>query len=153
MMLYHGTFTLRRVWKAAPEVVFNAWADPALKARWFKGPDDWDERERRVDFREGGEDVLEARFANGRPSRFVARYHAIEAPSRLVYVYDLWSDGAHTSVTLGSLSLLPEGAGTRVAYTEQIVFLDGQDGTAGREHGTALQYDAIEQVFGWERLA
>ena len=38
--------------------------------------------------------------------------------------------GGFHSVTLSSLELEAEGDGTRVSYTEQIVFLDGKDGTA-----------------------
>lgn len=46
--------------------------------------------------------------------------------------------------TLSSLELEAEGDGTRVSYTEQIVFLDGKDGTADRRHGTELQFGMIE---------
>ena len=38
--------------------------------------------------------------------------------------------GGFHSVTLSSLELEAEGDGTRDSYTEQIVFLDGKDGTA-----------------------
>ncbi|WP_322012860.1 hypothetical protein [Paraburkholderia sp. J12] len=31
-----------------------------------------------------------------------------------------------------------------MTYTEQIVFLDGRDGTADRRHRTGLQFEAIE---------
>ena len=34
----HGTFTLERVYEASPARVFKAWADPAIKARWFVRP-------------------------------------------------------------------------------------------------------------------
>jgi uncharacterized protein YndB with AHSA1/START domain len=34
----HGTFTLERVYDVAPARVFKAWADSAIKARWFVGP-------------------------------------------------------------------------------------------------------------------
>jgi hypothetical protein len=33
----------------------------------------------------------------------------------------------------------------RLSYTEQIVFLDGRDGTADRRHGTELQFAMIEK--------
>lgn len=37
---FHGTFTLRRTWNAPAQRVFEAWADPRVKAQWFTGPPD-----------------------------------------------------------------------------------------------------------------
>jgi uncharacterized protein YndB with AHSA1/START domain len=33
-----STFTLDRLYPAAPTRVFAAWADPEVKASWFAGP-------------------------------------------------------------------------------------------------------------------
>jgi uncharacterized protein YndB with AHSA1/START domain len=132
---FHGTFTLKRTWAASPARVFNAWADPKIKSQWFTGPsDEWTLIRRFIDFRSGGTEVLEARF------------HLIEQDRRLVCDYDLHHDGNFHSVTLSSLRLEPKGSSTRVSYTEQIVFLDGEDGTASREHGTDLQFADIEKT-------
>jgi uncharacterized protein YndB with AHSA1/START domain len=145
---FHGTFTLNRVWAASPERVFAAWSDPRIKAQWFTGPADrWSVVRRVMDFRVGGEEVLEGRFhESGMVTLFEARYHVIESARRLVYSYDLHLSGNFHSVTLSSLELQPQDNGTRVAYTEQIVFLDGKDGTTDRRNGTGLQFDAIETV-------
>lgn len=146
--ILHGTFMLNRVWAAKPERVFSAWADPALKAQWFKGPEDiWTPTRRSMDFRVGGIEMLEGKFnESGMVTFFEARYHVIEPARRLVYAYDLHHSGQLDSVTLSSLELEPQGEKTRVSYTEQIVFLDGKDGTASRQHGTSLQFDMIERV-------
>jgi uncharacterized protein YndB with AHSA1/START domain len=46
----HTTFTLERTYPAPPTRVFQAWADPEVKARWFAGnPEDYE-----LDFRPGG---------------------------------------------------------------------------------------------------
>ena len=37
----HDTFTLERTYDAAPSRVFQAWADPKQKAKWFSGPPGW----------------------------------------------------------------------------------------------------------------
>ena len=146
--LFHGTFTLNRVWTAPPERVFAAWSDPQVKAQWFTGPADrWSLSRRSMDFRVGGQEVLEGRFDDsGLETRFDARFHVIEPARRLVYAYDLHYSGRFHSVTLSSLELAPSGQSTRVSYTEQIVFLDGSDGTEKRREGTALQFDMIEVV-------
>lgn len=143
---FHGTFTLKRVWTAPPGRVFGAWSDPHLKAQWFTGPPErWTLLRRSMDFRVGGLEVLEGRFnESGTVTLFEARYHVIEPARRLVYTYDLHHSGRFHSVTLSSLELEAEGNGTRVSYTEQIVFLGGKDGTANRRHGTGLQFDMIE---------
>lgn len=142
----HGTFTLKRTWAATPSRVFSAWADPLVKAQWFTGPADrWTLTRRELDFRVGGHEVLEGRFTqSGMISLYEARFHLIQPDERLVYAYDLYHTGYFHSVTLSSLALRPSGDGTEVTYTEQIVFLDGVDGTASREHGTNLQFDMIE---------
>lgn len=147
---FHGTFTLTRQWAASPTRVFAAWADPELKAGWFGAPPDiWTQTKRSMDFSPGGTEILEGRFkATGAISRFHARYHLIEPNERIVYSYDLYHGDFYHSVTLSSLLVEPEGQGTRIRYTEQIVFLDGKDGTESRRHGTGLQYDLIEKALG-----
>ena len=144
----HGTFTLRRSWAASPARVFSAWADPQIKAQWFTGPpDEWTLIRRSLDFRSGGAEVLEGSFSkSGMVSLYEARFHLIEQDRRLVYAYDMHLNGSFHSVTLSSLTLQSEGRKTQVLYTEQIVFIDGQDGTESREHGTARLFEQIEHI-------
>jgi uncharacterized protein YndB with AHSA1/START domain len=144
--LFHGTFTLKRLWAAPPDRVFSAWSDPQIKAQWFTGPaEKWALMRRSMDFRAGGQEVLQGRFnESGLETLFEARFHVIEPAKRLVYDYDLHHSGSFHSVTLSSLELDADGDKTRVSYTEQIVFLDGKDGTADRRHGTGIQFDMIE---------
>jgi uncharacterized protein YndB with AHSA1/START domain len=145
--LFHGTFAVKRVWAAKPQRIFNAWADPAMKAQWFRGPPQkWSEVRRSMDFRVGGLEVAEGRFDNGMTTLFEARYHVIEADRRLVYVYDLRLSGELHSVTLSSLDIEPDGDRTRVSYTEQIVFMDGQDGLEKRRDGTEQAFESIEKL-------
>lgn len=144
--LFHGTFTLKRLWAASPARVFGAWCDPQIKAQWFTGPaEKWTLIRRSMDFCVGGQEILHGRFnESGLETLFEARFHVIEPAERLVYAYDLHHSGRFHSVTLSSLELDEEAGKTRVSYTEQIVFLDGEDGTADRRHGTGIQFDMIE---------
>ena len=122
-------------------------------AQWFTGPADrWTLIRRSIDFRPGGAEVLEGRFSDsGNTTLYEARYHLIE-PERLVYAYDLHHSERFHSITLASLTLDAGTEGTAVSYTEQIVFLDGQDGTESRRHGTNLQFDMIETVLALKGL-
>lgn len=145
---FHGTFTLTRRWNTTPARVFAAWADIEIKAQWFPGlTDGWSLIRRELDFRTGGVEILEGRIhAIGKRSLYEARFHVVEPDRRLIYAYDLYHDTTLHSVTLSSLLIVPDGAGTRVSYTEQIVFLDGRDGTASRKHGTEIQWAVLEAV-------
>lgn len=145
---FHGTFTLRRNWRTTPARVFAAWADVEFKAKWFPGlTEGWTLIRRELDFRPGGREILEGRFhATGKTALYEARFHLIEPNRRLIYDYDLRHGDMFHSVTLSSLEIEPEGAGVRVAYTEQIVFLDGKDGVEGRKNGTGSQWKALESA-------
>jgi len=47
----HAKFTIERIYPAARERVFKAFADPRSKAKWFVGPDNWDKSNHQLDFR------------------------------------------------------------------------------------------------------
>lgn len=149
MKTTHGSFTIDRTYRAPPDRVFAAWADIETKARWFIGPDGkWKLRRRELDFRVGGEEVLEGEFqGGGTTTLFVARYHVIEPGHRLVYAYDMHHGTAHLSVSLATVELLKAaGGGTKMVFTEQAAFLDGKDGTESRRVGTAAHFDRLGEA-------
>ena len=139
----HGSFTLERVYDATPARVFRAWADPKIKARWFVGIEGWRLLERSIDFRVGGTERLSGQKGSGVVSTFDAVYHDIVPERRIIYCYDMRLDGRHISVSLATVSLKPEGAGTRLTMTEQGVFLDDYDDGGSRERGTRILLDRI----------
>ena len=139
----HGSFTINRVFDASPARVFKAFADPKSKARWFVGPDGWKELRREFDFRPGGQEIVHGRFPNGMESKFVARYHEIVPNERLVYVYDMHAGGGFMSVSLATIELTAQGNKTALRFTEQGVFIDGQDGNDSRREGSAYLLDQI----------
>jgi uncharacterized protein YndB with AHSA1/START domain len=148
----HGSFVIDRSYDAPASRVFAAWADPAMKERWFIGPAGWTLLRRELDFRVGGQEVAHGRFAGGGGETiFIARYHDIVQDRRIVFAYDMHWDGAHRSVSLATVEIMPDGAKrTKLRFTEQIAFLDGNDGTAARERGTA---GLLERVADQLRLA
>ncbi len=125
---FHGTFTLKRVWAAPSHRVFGAWCDPEPKAQWFTGPPErWTLLRRSMDFRVGGQEVLEGRFLeSGTVTLFEARFHVIEPARRLVYTYDLHHSGRFHSVTLSS-------SGTRSGRRRNSRLLHRADRFPGRE--------------------
>ncbi len=145
----HQSFDIERIYKAAPQRVFAAWSDPAIKSRWFIGPAGWTQVRRELDFKVGGNEILHGKFSDGSESLFSARYHDIVPNQRIVYVYEMHVKGRLHSVSLATVELSAVGAATRMLFTEQVAFLDGTDADAGcasRLHGTAAHLDRIPDV-------
>jgi uncharacterized protein YndB with AHSA1/START domain len=123
--------------------VFGAWAQPAEKARWFGIPDD-EIGEYELDFQVGGREVNRGSGPDGHVYTYDARYQDIVPDERIVYSYDMLRGETRISVSLATVELEPEGAGTRLIFTEQGVFLDGHDTPDLREQGTGSLLDALD---------
>jgi uncharacterized protein YndB with AHSA1/START domain len=140
MSITHGSFTLERSYDADPARVFRAWADPAAKVIWFAAGDSHE-----LDFRVGGHELNQGEF-EGNVYRYEAVYHDIVDDERIVYTYDMYKDDARISVSLGSIELAAEGAGTRLTYTETGAFFDDSDTIEQRRGGTEQLLDALAQA-------
>ncbi|MET7991203.1 SRPBCC domain-containing protein [Amycolatopsis sp. NPDC005232] len=133
----HSTFTLERRYPAPPARVFAAWADPAAKASWFGGS------EHSLDFRVGGREVN-----HGGDLTFTSDYHDIVDGERIVYASTLSRPDTVTTVSVTTVELVPDGAGTRLVLTEQGTFLDGHEEPAWREQGTGDWLDKLGAHLG-----
>ncbi len=145
----HATFVLERDYAAPVDRVWAAFADADVKKQWF-GPDEIEDPEFSEDFRVGGIAVNDGTM-EGRRSEFRATYTDIVDCERIVYVYDMWSDGVHASTSITTVVLEATPTGTHLTFTEQGVHLDGVHGpgpeaAAGREHGTGWLLDRITAV-------
>ena len=140
----HATFRLERLYDAPPARIWSALTDERAKARWFSGAaGQWELIERRMDVRVHGSERLKGKWQGGGVSTFDAVYHDVVPNERLVYAYDMHLDDRKISVSLATLQLKPEGAGTRLTVTEQGAFFDGYDDAGARERGTGLLLDAL----------
>jgi uncharacterized protein YndB with AHSA1/START domain len=134
---HHATFVIERKYPALPARVFAAWADPTVKAGWFSGPSAWVKEGYVLDFRVGGREHLRTFAPGGKVHQYDCRYQDIVPDERIVYSYDMHVGEVRISVSLATIEFLPDGAGTRMKFTEQAVFLDGYDDSGSRERGTA----------------
>ncbi|MGP0008419.1 MAG: SRPBCC family protein, partial [Methylocella sp.] len=141
--IVHATFSLQRVYDASPAQVFRALSDKAAKARWFEGGDGYTPLEREMDVRPGGRERLKGRWASGMVSTFDAVYFDVVPNERLIYAYEMHLDDRKISVSLATMELQPEGAGTKLVVTEQGSFLDGYDDAGSRERGTGFLLDRL----------
>ncbi|MBC7301913.1 MAG: SRPBCC domain-containing protein [Nocardia sp.] len=138
----HAQFTIEREVPVAPAVVFQAFADPAVKAKWFGTEEGWEQGEVSMDFTVGGREINEGTFHQV-SSRFVATYTDIVDNERLVYTYDMWLNGSHISTSVATWEFEPTATGTTLTLVEFGAHLDGFDTGAQREEGTRALVDAL----------
>jgi uncharacterized protein YndB with AHSA1/START domain len=139
----HASFVLERNYDASPAEVFTAWADPAVKARWFAGPEDWEGEQHELDFRVGGQEFSSEGPRGGPVHSFRAVYWDIVPNERIVYTYEMLRDETRISVSLATVDLKPEGDGTRLVLTEHGAFFDGLEPAELRPQGTGSLLDAL----------
>lgn len=134
--ILHASFTIERTFPVPPERVFQAFADPAEKAKWWGGGD-WEKLESTFDFRTGGSETDVARSPEGMEVGFYLRYYDIVPNERLVYSYDMTNGPERASLSVATIEFEPtDDGGTRFVHTEQGTFLDGHHSPEGREEGT-----------------
>lgn len=133
----HATFCIERSYPASPARVFAAFADPALKARWFAGPGKADQPAYNLDFRIGGRETNSGGPEGGPTYLYEAVFQDIVPNERIIVSYEMFLDGQRISVSLATTELTARGSGTWLKFTEQAVFLDGLDNATQREEGTS----------------
>lgn len=148
----HETFVIERHFGCTPAQAFSAWADPELKRRWFANPGDWPDGKWELDFRVGGGEENGGTGCDGVHHQFRSRFHDIAEDERIIFAYDLLLDHRLISVSLTSVEFLAKGAGTRLLFTEQGVFLDEHADVAGRAHGTGVLLDRLEKFLTGEAV-
>jgi uncharacterized protein YndB with AHSA1/START domain len=140
----HATFSLEHAYDAPPSRVFGAWADAAVKTRWFTGATDPDLPPLELDFRVGGIEQSVARADDGRPVViYEGLYRDIVPEERIVVANYIDIEGERISVSQFTAEFLPDGAGTRLVVTEQGAYLDGRETAESRAEGIRLQLQAL----------
>ena len=139
----HSSFVLERTYAADPARVFAAFEDPESKNRWFVNGDGWGTDNYQLDFRVGGREIYRGQHG-GMAVTFDAIYYDIIENERLIWAYDMNMNGDRISVSLSTIELHPEGAGTRLVFTEHDTFLDGFEAVGPREEGTKELLSALD---------
>lgn len=144
----HATFTIERVYAASPTKVFKAFADPAIKRRWFAEGEGWDIETYALDFRIGGAESSSFRFRGGELTRYDAIFHDIVPDQRIIVSYAMLIGDKRISASLATNEFKPAGDGTKLVFTEQGAYLDGHDGVPQREEGTRELFEALARELG-----
>lgn len=140
----HATFAIERDFHHPPAKVFDAFANPTSKAKWFGGPEEWEKSNEAFDFRVGGKESVSGGPVGGPVHHYSATYWDIAPNQRIVSSYEMHIDGRRISVSLASMDFKPNGPGTSFVLTEQGIFLDGYDDAGERERGTRELLDQLD---------
>ena len=139
----HATFFLERVYDATPARVFHAFTDPEARLRWFFKADSWS-----IHAHTGGELAIGAqessRFSPPGASVLITNdsiYLDVAPNERVIFAYAMTISDAPLSSSLATVEFRPEGKGTRLVFTEQGAYLDGN--VAGREDGTREMLETL----------
>lgn len=137
----HASFVIEKTYPAAPERVFQGFADPKIKQRWHGGLGARTLEKVEMDFRPGGIERWEYRMGKGTPlpegtvMTNETRYHDIVPNKRIVWVYTMAMNGKVFSSSQASVEFLPKGNGTEMVFTEQGAYLENSDGPEMRKEG------------------
>jgi uncharacterized protein YndB with AHSA1/START domain len=138
----HADFVIEREFAAPPEAVFQAWADPQAKRSWSDCHAEHT-TEYSLDFRPLGRETHQVTYPDGRVQQIEKVFFDIVAPRRIVFAYDIQLDARRLSVSLVTVEFFASRRGTRMAYTEQLAYLDGHEDRAQRLRGTEESLDRL----------
>ncbi len=89
---------VKRVFSVNPDVLFDAWTQPALMMKWFHAKDSWTTPKAESDLRVGGAWSIEMKTEDGRVFRPFGVYKSIDKPSRLVFTWHPYGDADYETV-------------------------------------------------------
>jgi uncharacterized protein YndB with AHSA1/START domain len=141
----HAQFVIERTYPAPPARVFDAFADPAKKQRWFAAG----AVEHHLDFQPGGRERTRSLMgANtpfpGTPLTNESVYLDIQPASRVVMAYTMSVGDRRISASLATIEFLAAGeTGTKLIFTEQGSYFPGSDGPELREAGWSQILDRL----------
>ncbi|MEU7590936.1 SRPBCC domain-containing protein [Micromonospora sp. NPDC049230] len=149
-MARHDTFSISRHLDVPPGEVFTAFADTAIRRRWFRLPGS--EASYEHDFRVGGGETARSTYTGMDTApeelEYRSRYIDIAGTHQLVYGYEAVVDGELRWTSLVTVQLDAETDGTRLEWIEQVAFLrypgDGSSDLAHLRGASVLRLNGLE---------
>jgi uncharacterized protein YndB with AHSA1/START domain len=152
----HSTFVVEHSYTTTPERVFDAFADPAKKRKWYAERGSCDVEDFEMDFRVGGIELGRYRFKSGTPIPagtpivYDTTFQDIVPNRRIVLAYTVTLGENRISSSLATFELLSTEKGTDLILTEQGAFFEGADGpeirAAGHKHLLKLLEDYLSST-------
>ena len=150
----HDTFELTRRFDASAQSVFAAFADTAIRRRWFRLPGSGATYQH--EFGVGGGETAHSTFTSmDSPPELLeyrSRYIDVVPDRRIVFAYESTVDRILRWTALVTVLLDPDGEGTVLRWTEQVAFLaitgDGGTDLAHLRGGTSLRLNGLAAALG-----
>jgi uncharacterized protein YndB with AHSA1/START domain len=144
----HNTFVVERTYPVSVQRVYSAFADPALKRRWYADRGDHDVDAFEHDFRVGGVERLQYRLAEGSPFAGLSilndgAFQDIVPGERIVTTSTMSFQGKRISTSLVTFQFLARDGETDLIVTHQGAFFEGADGPRIREAGWRALLDRL----------
>jgi uncharacterized protein YndB with AHSA1/START domain len=144
----HSTLVMERHLPASPAKVYQAFADPELKRRWFAEGEQHDVEEFSSELSQGATERLRYRFREDTPFAGLAICNHdtvldLVPQQRIVSASRMDFGDACISLALVTTEFLGEAEGTRLTITFQGAFLPGADGPEIREMGWNVHLDRL----------
>jgi uncharacterized protein YndB with AHSA1/START domain len=139
----HDTFSVERAYDAPVERVFNAFADPAIKRRWFAEGEGFTIEAFSLEFRVGGREQTRFSTVDGMAIRNETWYLDIVKNRRIVLAYTMSAGDRPFSASLATFEFIDTGGSTRLRMTEQGAWFEGGDGPQLRSGGWGSLLDAL----------
>jgi uncharacterized protein YndB with AHSA1/START domain len=145
----HNTFVIERNFAQPLRRVFSAFAQPALKRRWYV-EGEHEIQDFHMDFRQGGIERLRYRFREGHPiaGSEIANesvYQDILEEKRIVMTSRMALNGKPIVVMLATFEFVAAEKGTDVILTHQGAYIDWPDGVKMIEMGWRSLIDRLEK--------
>lgn len=151
MPVVHATFVIEKTYPHPVAKVFAAFADPALKAKWYSRAPGAADSALDMDFRVGGREQM--RYAMGADTPFPGAilsadglYLDIVENARVVMGSNMAMNGTPFSGSLICFEFEADGGGTRLTATHDGAFFENADGPQMREHGWRVLLDRLGET-------
>jgi uncharacterized protein YndB with AHSA1/START domain len=141
-------FEIAREFACSPAVLFDAWADAKIKAKWFVGPDKWVETGRTVDLREGGIETMTGNFDGRMTTEYTAHFYDVQPGSRIGYSFEVRLGGEIYSISTAVVEFTETQQGAKMKFHEQLAVFSGESVEASRGNriiGTESHFDRLAE--------
>jgi len=149
MSLTYFEFEIAREFACSPAALYEAWADPKIKSKWFVGPDGWVETGRSIDLREGGIETMAGNFAGKMTTEYTAHFYDVQPEQRIGFSFEVRLGGEIYSISTTIVEFLPAERGTEMKYHEQLAVFSGQtveEALPNRIAGTGSHFDRLARL-------
>lgn len=140
---------ITRTVKAPRELVFKAWIDQKLVAKWW-GPDGFTNPVCELDVRPGGAIRIDMRAPDGTVYPMKGVFREIKQPERLVFTSSALEDekGDPQLENLNTITLIGLGKKTKLTVQADVVKATpaAEEALAGMEEGWKQSLDSLEEL-------